>query len=97
MKALLEIAVSYGVGVNEFWRMSPAAVYAQIQGARKRTAEQGRAQEYYAWMYGLYVRHAMHGKKYPEPPPVQKRQELPGAMSEEQMKAVMRGLAKRGR
>lgn len=98
MHDLFETAAACGVMPHDFWNMTPAmAVYA-IEGYHKRLAQKREDGVYFAWLHGVYARAAYHAKRYPDAPEQNKKSESKNeGMSEDQMKAVMRGLSKRGR
>lgn len=89
---LLNTAMLCGVSEKVFWQMTPAQVDRAVTVHYDNLKEEYHRNEYVAWLYGLYNRVAYHSKHYPAAP-VSGQQ--PKEMSEEQMKAVMRGLSKR--
>ena len=98
MEDLLETAVACGVSPREFWRMTPAMAVRTIEGYNKRLVQAREDNVYFAWLHGVYARAAYHAKRYPAAPDTKKeRKRDVTEMSEEKMKAVMRGLSKRGR
>ncbi len=96
---LLKTAVACGVTPEKFWRMTPAMVSLEIDGYYKKLRRERDDSAYFAWLNGLYYRAAMHPKRrYPDPPKASgtdSKAAIP--MTEKEMKAIMRGLSKRGR
>lgn len=99
MYDLLETAAACGVTPHEFWNMTPAMAVCVIEGYHKRLSQQREDNVYFAWLHGVYARAAYHAKRYPEAPEreSEKNKKEIKEMSVENMKAVMRGLSKRGR
>lgn len=85
--------------MDDILRMTPAEVIKAIEASHRRALYLREEREKTAWLFGCYVRYAVHADQYP-PPPVggqAKQQTGPQGQTVEEMKAVMRGLANRGR
>jgi hypothetical protein len=79
--------------------MTPAEIRRVIDGRAQARQDAHDRDCYLAWLHGLYARAAYHAKRYPEAPEPTRRRE-PGpvrAQSLEEKKAVLRGLARRGK
>lgn len=95
-----EQALDCGVPLNDILRMTPAEVIKAIEASHRRALYLREEREKTAWLVGCYVRYAVHADQYP-PPPVgeqaTRQQTSQQGQTVEEMKAVMRGLANRGR
>ena len=95
------MAMTCGVPLRDVLRMTPAEAIRAVEAGQRRARYARQAQEQEAWLTGLYVRLAVHSKQYPPPPTGGgddgAQPAPPRRQSVEEMKAVMRGLANRGR
>jgi hypothetical protein len=74
------------VDPEQYWHMTPRQTIQAMKAYRQR-------EEHAAWLFGLYTRSAHYAEVYPDMPKGQPEPVKP--MSEDAMKAVMRGISKR--
>jgi hypothetical protein len=81
-------------GCASFWSLSPYEIGLTISAYNAQLKADQEHMDQSAWMIGYYTGWAVNnGKKYPKKPCLYKSAEAPEAMSDDQMKAAMLGIA----